>query len=390
MNRDKNTVVELLGRRLRLGVVGGGAGSFIGEVHRTAARVDDRYHLVASALSSNAERGLAGGKALGIPRPYGSWQEMLSGEAGREDGMDVVAVMTPNDSHGEICMAMLRGGMHVLCDKPLTNTLAEGEDLAACVKETGKVFCLTFNYSGFPMVRQARAMLKAGVLGDIRQVQAEYIQGHNASLVEKAADANWRFNPEKGGQSLVLGDIASHAQHLVCSTGGLRVEKVLADVGATVPGRVVDDYAGLLLQLENGVRGSMWITNAAAGGEHGLSFRIFGVKGGLEWRQEQPNELHHRQADGFMQVLTRRRDGKLTAAAEAASRVGRGHPEGYQEAFANLYTEVAEAVAASMAGKPCPEWASYFPTVHDGVENLHFTAAVIESSAKGQWVAVKH
>ena len=295
--------MELLGRRLRLGIVGGGIGSMIGEVHRTAARISDSYQLVAAVLSPNPEASHADGKALAVPRVYGGWQEMLEAEALRQDGVDVVTVMTPNDSHAEIAKAMLCAGFHVLCEKPLTNSLQDAQILADCVAEMGKVFCVSFNYSMYAMVRQARALVRAGELGEIRQLHAEYIQGHNATLVEEAS-YNWRFDVSRGGPSMVMGAIASHAHHLLCSTVGLRVDKLLADLKGTVAGRKGHDYAALLLRMENGAPGSMWITNAASGGEHGLRMRIFGSKGSLEWCQETPGNLVHRRAHGFTQTIT--------------------------------------------------------------------------------------
>ena len=330
-----NPTIQNFGRRLRLAVIGGGPGSFIGTVHRTASRIDDRYELVAGVLSSDAERSKAAGQSLGLPsdRAYAGWRDLLAGERAREDGADVAAVMTPNGSHYEIADACLDAGFDVICDKPLTTGLDDALKLVAKVRETGLVFCLTHNYSAYPMVRQARAMVAAGEIGAIRQVQLEYIQGHLAAPVEEQPGARtWRFDPQEAGLSLVLGDIGTHAHHLGAHVTGLDLDRVLADVGSVVPGRTADDYAALLLRYENGARGSMWVTNSAAGAEHGLAFRIFGETGGLEWHQEQPNHLLHRRHGDFSRLMTRRLDGLLSPEAEHASRVGIGHPEGYQKA----------------------------------------------------------
>ena len=384
-----NPIIQSLGRRLRLAVIGGGPGSFIGTVHRTAARIDDRFEVVAGVLSSNPERSKAAGAALGLApdRAYSDWRELISGEAARDDGADAVAIMTPNNSHYEIADASLDAGFDVICDKPLTTRLDDALKLVEKVRETGLVFCVTYNYSAFAMVRQARAMVQAGEIGEIRQVQLEYIQGNLAAPVDVGPDGpGWRFDPEVGGISLVVGDITTHAHHLGAYVTGLDLDRVIADVGTNVPGRTVDDYSALLLRYENGARGSMWVTNSAAGAEHGLAFRIFGATGGLEWHQEEPNKLLHRRLGDFPQLMTRRLDGLLTPEAERASRVAIGHPEGYQEAFGNLYKNVSEAIVARRTGKPCDPLALDFPTVLDGAKGVKFVDATVESSRTGAWV----
>ncbi len=384
-----NPIFQNFGRRLRLAVIGGGPGSFIGTVHRTASRIDDRYELVAGVLSSNAERSKAAGQSLGLApdRAYAGWRELLAGERGRDDGADVVAVMTPNGSHYQIADACLDAGLDVICDKPLTTRIEDALKLVAKVRETGLVFCLTHNYSAYPMVRQARAMVAAGEIGAIRQVQLEYIQGHLAAKVEeKEGGPGWRFNSEDCGASLVLGDIGTHAHHLGACVTGLDLERVMADVGTNMPGRIVDDYAALLLRYENGARGSMWVTNSAAGAEHGLAFRVFGETGGLEWHQENPNQLLHRRHGDFSRLMTRRLDGLLSPEAEHASRVGIGHPEGYQEGFANLYADAAEAIVARLTGQPRDPLSTAFATVLDGAKGMKFIDAAVESSRSGAWV----
>jgi len=357
-------------------------------VHRVAARLDDRFEIVAGAMSSDPQRGRTAAIGVGIApeRAYATVQAMLAAERKRPDGIEVVAIMTPNDQHFAAAMAALDAGLDVICDKPLTTTLADAQALVRKVRDTGLVFCLTHNYSAYPMVRQARAMVQAGEIGEVRQVHLVYVQGHNATLVEaKPAGGNWRFDPQQGGQSMVTGDIGTHAFHLGCYVAGLGVDSVMADIGATVPGRAADDYAGVLLRWSNGARGTIWVTNAAAGAEHGLAFRIFGGLGGLEWHQEHPNELRHRRLDGFEQVLTRRMHGALHPAAERSVRVEIGHPEGFQEAFANLYRDAADAIIARRSGQPCDPLALDFPTVVDGARGIRFIEAVVESSRKKAW-----
>lgn len=386
-----NPVLAMLGRRLRLAVIGGGPGSFIGPVHRTAARLDDRFEIVAGVLSGDPARSRAAAQGLGIApeRAYAGWQDLLDGERARADGADAVAVMTPNDSHHAICAAALERGFDVICDKPLTTTLADAVDLVRRVRASGRVFCLTYNYTAYPMVRQARDMVRAGAIGPVRQIHTFYVQGHNATLVEGDGPANWRFDPAACGPSLILGDIGTHAHHLGAFVSGLELEEVMAEVWASVPGRRADDAATVLTRWSDGARGSIWVTNAAAGADHGLGIRLFGATGGLEWWQEQPNELRHRRLGGFEQVLTRRLHGALTPSAERASRIEIGHPEGYQEAFANLYKDAAEVIAARIAGKPCDPLALDFPTVEDGARGIAMIEACLASARSGGWASAR-
>jgi predicted dehydrogenase len=381
-----STTIERMGRRLRLGVVGGGPGSFIGTVHRAAARLDDHYEIVAAVMSRNPERARAAARASGIPeeRAYADHGELLAREAGRADGIDVLAIMTPNDTHYAIARDALASGLDVICDKPLATNLEDALDLVQRVKESGLVFCLTHNYTGYPMVRHARAMVQRGELGPIRQLHVEYIQGNLAVPTEADRDpaANWRFVAELCGASLVLGDIGTHAHHLACFITGLELSEVAAELGSVMPGRQVHDYGHLLLRFAGGARGSMWVTNAAAGAEHGLHIRVFGDKGGLEWHQEEPNRLLHRPLGGFAQVLTRGRPG-LSAEAERATRIVLGHPEGFHEAFANLYADAAEAIVARRTGAEPDPLALDFPTVEDGARGIKFVEAAVASHANG-------
>ena len=297
--------------------------------------------------------------------------------------------MSPNDSHYRYCVAAIEAGYDVICDKPLATNLDDGLDLVKRVKAAGIVFCQTFNYTGFPLVRQAMAMVRDGDIGAVRMVEAEYIQGYNYALTEgeKSGDRNWHFVPEKAGQSLVLGDIGSHAHHLVRYVTGMNLARLVADVTTTVPGRVAPshDHAGVLFRLDNDAPGVMWVTQAGAGAVHGLYIRVFGEKGGLEWVQETPNQLFHSRAEAPALVYERGGPG-LKPEARRAERIAIGHPEGYQEAFAVLYADAAEAIVARKLGKKPNRLALDFPGVVDGAHTLKFIAAAVESARTGTWV----
>ena len=386
-----NPVITLLGRKLRLAVIGGGPGSFIGAMHRHAAALDNRYELVAAALSSNPAKGQQGGRDLGLApdRVYSSGLALIVGEKSHPVGADVVAIMTPNDSHFELASAALNQGFDVICDKPMTNTLDEAERLHAAVGASGRIFCLTHNYTGYPMVRQAKGMVDAGELGLLRLVQVEYVQGGNARENDPSPDQSWRHNPAKGGPSLVMGDIGTHAHNLLRFITGLEVIEVAADVGSIVPGRVVHDFAGALLRLSNGARGSFWVTQAAAGVENSLRIRVSGTRGSLEWEQELPQLLHFKPLDGPAQIRTPNGPGTRPLAARS-SRIVKGHPEGFPEAFANLYSDAAEAIAARLAGTLPDPLALYFPNSADGLLGVRFVTSVVESSrANGRWVPLE-
>jgi predicted dehydrogenase len=382
-----NPVIDMLGRRLRLAVVGGGPGSFIGAMHRQSARLDDRYEIVTGILTSDPERSKEAGKELGFTsdRLYTDVIEMLDAEVARKDGIDAVAIMTPNDSHYEYSVAALEHGIDVICDKPMTNTVEEAESLHKKVQETSLVFCLTHNYTGYPMVRQAKAMVLDGQLGTIRLVQVEYVQGGKADETKTFSPENWKFDPVRGGPSRVMGDIGTHAHNLTRFITGLEVEEVAAEIGAIVPSRVIDDFGGALLRFDNGARGSFWVTQAAAGVENCLRIRVSGSLGTLEWMQEIPQALTFKPLKGPSQNRTPNGPGTLPLSARS-TRLVAGHPEGFPDGFANIYSDAAEAIAARRAGKQVNPLAMYFPNSLDGLLGVRFVDAVIKSSnANGQW-----
>jgi predicted dehydrogenase len=382
-----NPVIDMLGRRLRLAVIGGGPGSFIGAMHRQSARLDDRYEIVTGILSSDPEKSKQAATELGFAsdRLYSNVSEMLNAEASRKDGIDAVAIMTPNDSHYEYSLAALEHGVDVICDKPMTNTLEEAEALYQKVQETGLVFCLTHNYTGYPMVRQAKAMVMDGQVGTIRLIQVEYVQGGKADETKAFSPENWKFDPVRGGPSRVMGDIGTHAHNLTRFITGLEVEEVSAEIGAIVPGRLIHDYAGALLRFDNGARGSFWVTQAAAGVENCLRIRVSGSQGTLEWMQEVPQALTFKPLKGPSQNRTPNGPGTLPLSARS-TRLVAGHPEGFPDGFANIYSDAAEAIAARRAGKEADPLAMYFPNSWDGLLGVRFVNSVIESSnANGQW-----
>ena len=384
-----NPVIDSLGRRVRLALIGGGPGSFIGGVHRMAARIDDRYQIVNAVVSSDQRKSRAAAESMGIDseRLAADPLAMMEEESRRKDGADAVAIMTPNDSHFEYASAALGLGFHVICDKPMTNTLDEARELHVLAERSGKVFCLTHNYSGYPLVRQARAMVAAGEIGRLLLVQVEYVQGGRAPGNDPPAGSPlpWRCDPVKGGPSLVMGDIGTHAHHLVRYITGSEISEVCAEAGAVVPGRSFQDYAGALLRFEGGARGSFWVTQAAAGVENCLRIRVSGTEATLEWMQEHPQQLIYKPFNQPMQIRTPNGPGTFPAAARA-SRIVAGHPEGFPEAFATLYSDAAEAIAASIAGSECDPLALSFPHSGDGLRGLQFIQAVLESSgAGGTW-----
>lgn len=376
-------------RRIRLGMVGGGQGAFIGGVHRMAARLDDRYTLVAGALSSDAARASASAAELHIAadRSHADFREMARCEAARPDGIDIVAIVTPNHLHGRIASAFLDVGIHVICDKPLTSTLGEAMELVQRVRQSKCLFALTHNYSGYPMVRQAREMVAAGELGEIRVVQAEYPQDWLSTALEATGQkqAAWRVDPAQAGAGGSLGDIGTHAEHLARFITGLELAAVSADLSTFVAGRRLDDNAHVLLRYTNGARGMLWSSQVAPGNENGLKVRVYGSKGGLVFRQEHPNQLWFTPLGQTPRLITRGGSGS-SAAAAFATRIPAGHPEGYLECFAQLYRDVADQLHARWAGRLPDPLACSVPTVEDGARGMKFIEAVVESSrADGRW-----
>ncbi len=373
------------GGRLRLGMVGGGQGAFIGAVHRIAARLDDQWELVAGALSSDPARAKASAAEIGLApeRGYGSWQEMLAAEKKRPDGIDAVAIVTPNHMHFPVAKAALEAGYDVICDKPLTVDSLESQELVRLVAQTGHVFVVTHNYTGYPMIRQARAMVAAGELGTIRVVQAEYPQAWLTEPLEQTGQkqAAWRTDPAQSGAGGAIGDIGTHAYNLAAFVSGLETEAVLADLTTFVPGRRLDDNVHILLRYKGGARGMLWASQVAPGCENGLKLRVYGTKGGLEWSQEDPNYLWFTPFGKPKQLYTRGGDGAWPEAARV-TRVPFGHPEGYLEGFATIYREAAEAIRARKAGRPVDP-AVVYPTVLDGLKGLRFVEASVESSRQG-------
>ncbi|WP_176082899.1 Gfo/Idh/MocA family oxidoreductase [Martelella sp. HB161492] len=378
-------------RRIRLGMVGGGADAFIGAVHRMAARLDDHFTLVAGALSSTPEKAIASGHALGLDRVYGTFTEMAEAEAAREDGIEAVAIVTPNHMHFAPAKAFLEKGIHVICDKPVTATLDEAKALKAIADKADALFILTHNYTGYPMVRQARAMVADGLLGPIRLVQVEYAQDWLTEPVEQqgSKQAEWRTDPKRAGAGGALGDIGTHAFNLASFVSGLTLDSLAADLDHFVPGRLLDDNAHVMLRFaeKNGVsaKGMLWASQVAPGNENALTLRVYGTKGGLAFDQEHPNQLWYTPFGAEKRLITRNGAG---AGGEAArvSRVPAGHPEGYLEAFATLYSEAALAIAAFRDGTTAPE--AIYPTLGDGLTGLAFVDACLRSAAaNGAWTS---
>lgn len=370
-------------------MVGGGRGAFIGGVHRMAARLDGCFELVAGALASDPQRAMDSAADLGI-RGYPDFMAMLAGERGREDGAEVIAIVTPNHMHHAPAKAALEAGFDVICDKPLALTVEQGEDLVATVARTGRVFVLTHNYSGHPMVRQAQAMVRAGELGAIRVVQVEYPQDWLSTRLEETGQkqSEWRTDPARAGLGGSLGDLGTHAHQLAEFVTGLQVESVLADVQSFVEGRRVDDNAHLLLRFAGGARGMLWSSQVAPGNENALRLRVYGEKGGLAWSQEHPNQLLHTPLGEAPRVLARA-VGALHPAAAHATRIPAGHPEGYLEAFAQIYRDAAEQFTARREGRAPDPLSTTTPNVEDGLRGMRFVAAAIASArAGGTWTVV--
>ena len=363
-------------RPIRLGMVGGGKEAFIGGVHRMAARLDGNFDLVAGALSSTPERARESGEALGLPRVYGGWKEMLEGERGRSEGerIEAVSVVTPNHVHYPVAKAFAEAGFHVICDKPLALDSEQADDLVRTARDAGIVFGVTYNYTGYPMVRQAKAMVRAGELGELRKVVVEYHQGWLATKIEEtgAKQAEWRTDPERSGAAGAIGDIGSHAENLVSTVTELELEALCADLTAFLPGRRLDDDGSLLLRFRGGAKGVLVASQIEVGEENDLRLRVYGSEGSLSWCQEEPNRLVHKTLDAPPRVLTRNGPGLHPEALDAA-RIPPGHPEGFLEAFANVYAGVAGAIRG--------ESDAHYPTVEDGARGVRFIETTVASAA---------
>ncbi len=377
--------------RIRLGMVGGGQGAFIGAVHRIASRIDDQYDLVAGCFSATAEKSKASGADLGIDpaRAYASFAEMARREARRKDGIEAVAIVTPNHMHAPVALEFLKRGIHVICDKPLTATLPEAKKLAKAVAASTSIFALTHNYTGYPMVRHARAMIAAGELGDIRLVQVEYAQDWLATDLEASGQkqAGWRTDPAQSGAGGSTGDIGTHAFNLAGFVTGLSLESLAADLQAFVPGRRVDDNGHVLLRYQGGARGMLWCSQVATGCENALRLRVYGTRAGMSWAQEDPNYLWVTPLGEPRRLMTRGGAG-ANAAAARVTRIPPGHPEGYLEGFANIYAEAARAIIARRSGAALDDDVS-FPGIKEGLEGVAFVDACVRSSKRnGAWVAL--
>jgi len=375
---------------LRYGMVGGGQGSFIGNVHRKAAEFDGKAELVAGCFSQNFDNTLATGKELGLNQEqlYRNYEEMAEKEAIREDKIDFVTIVTPNYAHYRIAKAFLKKGVNVVCDKPLTVELKEAEELARLASEKCLFFCVTYTYSGYPMVKHAREMIKKGEIGEIRMVMAEYSQEWLATPIENTGNkqAAWRTNPELSGKSNCVGDIGSHIENTISYMTGLEIKSLCAKLDIFGEGRVLDDNAEIMIKYKNRVSGIYWSSQIAIGHNNDLKVRIFGTRGSIEWGQENPNYLKVAYLDKPAQILSRGRD-KLYPLAEKMVRIPSGHPEGYYEAFANIYSNFADALLAKKAGQPLIKEEMDFPMVEDGIRGVKFIGLAVESSKKGGvWV----
>ena len=369
--------------KIRLGIVGGGIGAFVGSIHRIAARLDDRYELLAGALSSEPRRAADSAAELGIDprRAYTSFEEMAKKEGKLKHGIEAVAIVTPNHLHCAVAKAFLEAGIHVICDKPLSSSLEDAEQIEKLVEGSGLIFAITYNYSGYPMVRHAREMVAAGKLGNIRVIQVEYAQDWLATNIEAEGhkQAAWRTDPARAGTGGSIADIGTHAFHLAEFISGLEAKSLLADLDTFVAGRSLDDNANILLHYSNGAKGMLWSSQVASGQENALRIRLFGDKGGLEWDQEDPNYLQYRPLRETRQILTRGGPAVGETAARA-TRIPAGHPEGFLEGFANLYRDIADMIEASRTGKSLT---TLVPDVTDGVKGVRFVEKAVSSNAAG-------
>lgn len=373
---------------LNWGMIGGGDGSQIGPAHRLGARVDGEFAFVAGALDHRPDEGRAYGQRLGLAadRAYGNWQEMLAGERDRPDRVDLVTVATPNATHFPITKAFLEAGFHVLCEKPMTMTVEEGEEIVRVSRATGAICAVNYGYTGYALVRHMRAMVARGDIGKVRVVNAEFAHGHHAD----AADAEnprvrWRYDPAQAGISAQFADCGIHAMHMASFVTGQEVEKLSADCVSAIPSRVLEDDAMVNFRMSGGAVGRLWTSSIAIGRQHGLGIQVFGETGGLRWTQEQPNQLYYMPLKQRLQVIERG-EGNLSPEADRASRVTVGHAEGMPLAFANIYKDLAEAIHARKQGRPMDPAADLFPKAEDGLRSMAAVFAVAQSGkANGAW-----
>ncbi len=373
-----------MNRKLRMGMVGGGRGAFIGQVHRMAANLDGKIELVAGAFSSDPEKSKLSGQDFFIDpdRAYGSYEEMAKAEAAREDGIDFVSIVVQNHLHFAVAKCFLDAGINVICDKPLTVDLVQAKELKKIVEDSGLVFALTHNYTGYPMVKEARRMVKDGELGRLLKVVAEYPQGYAVGDVEgegSGAISNWRADPKIAGKSNCMGDIGTHAHNLTKYITGLEVDELAAELTAFIPGRELDDDGNCLVRFTDGVKGIIYASQISNGDENNLNIRVYGTKASLEWHQEDPNELIVKYANAPRKTYRRGND-YLGSAAQENSRTPFAHPEGFIEAFANVYLAAAKAISDQIDRNAAPEGGYDFPTVDDGVAGVAFIGACVESS----------
>jgi predicted dehydrogenase len=381
---------EKFGRPLRLAIVGGGPDSWIGRMHRGAAEMDGWFRVTAGVFSSDPARSRAAGTALGLApgRSYGDVAEMLAAERRRDDPVDAVAIMTPNDTHHGYAAAALDAGLDVVCDKPVTHDFAQACDLVERARAQRRIFAVAHGYSAYPMTRHARQLVRDGAIGPVRLVQVEYIQNALATRVEDAPQTSrlrWVLDPARSGQALVMSAIGCHAQHLASFVAGARVARVAADVGTLRPGRQVVDHVSALIQFDGGARGTFTVTQAAAGGENDIRLRVYGESGMLDWSHREPSYLKLALQGEAVRTIGRG-DVFLPAEIAALGRTPRGHPEGLREAFANIYAEVAQERMARELGEPVPEFP--YPRIEDGAHTMAFIEACIASQASGGWVEV--
>ncbi len=372
-------------------MVGGGPGAFIGDVHRKAAALDGEIDLVAGAFSSSPEKSRRKGEELHLDpdRVYGSYEEMAEKERQLPEGerIDFVSIVTPNFLHHPVAKTFVEYGFHVVCDKPMTTTVEEAEELCELVDEHDVVFALTHNYSGYPMVKEAREMVKDGALGEIRKIVVEYPQGWLATPLEETGDkqASWRVDPEKAGVSSALGDIGSHAEHLARYITGLELDELIADNTSFVEGRELEDDSNILIHFNNGARGVLHCSQVSVGEENDINIRIWGTEGALEWHQENPNYLHVRGSGGPERIYKRGNE-YLSEITQYYSRLPFGHPEAFIEAFANIYLAAARTIAAHEAGDQPGPFDTDYPTVQDGAYGVHFIHKAVESGKRRAWV----